>query len=294
MRASPTLAAPLGIDQAPVSRRAQIGPPGWATSTSTPSPTRRNSRRPADSLGIGPLRLTRSTRKRPKEPYRTVTPTPLPSKLGLVAAAPASSASSALRPRRRRFGDPVRSSLIGPASVPPAPSGKPNDIGVGGPSQRPCPRSCRSARATCPRQAVGVDKLCTFRPVAATPARGGGGRRTPQERVHREGLASTKHASQTLAAVPARPALPAPGTRCHRLPALPALRTRLRHGPWRVWAPRNQADSADRRDCRRVARPCRTPVRPARAEWVFGRSRGYPSATTPRAEPAGATSWCRR
>ena len=27
--------APLGIDQAPVSRRAQIGPPGWATSTST-------------------------------------------------------------------------------------------------------------------------------------------------------------------------------------------------------------------------------------------------------------------
>src|SRR6476660_8589566 len=33
----------------------------------------------------------RRTRKRPKEPYRTVTPATLPSKLGLAAAAPCSS-----------------------------------------------------------------------------------------------------------------------------------------------------------------------------------------------------------
>ena len=41
-------------------------------------------------MGIGGSGVRR-TRKRPKEPYRTVTPTPLPSKLGLVAAAPCSS-----------------------------------------------------------------------------------------------------------------------------------------------------------------------------------------------------------
>jgi hypothetical protein len=41
-------------------------------------------------LGHGRIRLA-GTRKRPKEPYRTVTPTTLPSKLGLAAAAPVSS-----------------------------------------------------------------------------------------------------------------------------------------------------------------------------------------------------------
>ena len=40
-RSSVSSGAPLGSDQAPVSRRDQIGPPGWATSTSTPSPARR-------------------------------------------------------------------------------------------------------------------------------------------------------------------------------------------------------------------------------------------------------------
>ena len=54
--------APLGSDQAPESRRAQIGPPGWATSTSTPSSTRRNSSSPADSLGTGSVRSTAHTK----------------------------------------------------------------------------------------------------------------------------------------------------------------------------------------------------------------------------------------
>jgi hypothetical protein len=38
---SPSPCSPLGIDQAPASRLAHSGPPGWTSSTSTPSPRRR-------------------------------------------------------------------------------------------------------------------------------------------------------------------------------------------------------------------------------------------------------------
>ena len=49
---SPGSYSPLGTDQAPASRRAQIGPPGWTSSTST-SPSRSRCRRmPALLLGI--------------------------------------------------------------------------------------------------------------------------------------------------------------------------------------------------------------------------------------------------
>ena len=85
-----SMRAPFGSDQAPPSRRDQIGPPGWAIRTSIPSSARRKSSRPADSLDNRRSEGVGRTRKRPKEPYRTPTPTTLPSKPGLVAAAPLS------------------------------------------------------------------------------------------------------------------------------------------------------------------------------------------------------------
>jgi nucleotide-binding universal stress UspA family protein len=52
---SPGSTSPFGIDQAPASRFAQWGPPGWASRTSTAAPPRRKSRTPALRTSLATL-----------------------------------------------------------------------------------------------------------------------------------------------------------------------------------------------------------------------------------------------
>ena len=136
----------------------------------------------ASSLRGPSIRRVRRTRKRPKEPYRTATPTPLPSKLGPVAAAPSPTTSSALRPPRRRFGNPVRRSLTGPASVPPAPSGKTNHTGQ--PRRATTDLSTRFGRSAAKlstihrRRGQRVDRMEAGLPRGARPGRPASERRS--------------------------------------------------------------------------------------------------------------------
>ena len=158
----------------------------------------------------------RRTRKRPKEPYRTVTPTPLPSKLGLVIAAPCSSHLVGLAAVVAAVRGPGPMITHQPGVGATGPFGQTERYRGGPRAQQPaCPRTSIRWPESCPRNAGDRGQL-----------------------VDEWGRDPPSRARRSAATNAGRDGQPSPDAE--------AMRS------------------------------------------------GTSSATTPRAEPAGATSWCRR